>query len=65
MGHRKICATDVGDNGFCPQQYYSTEKKVQSSVQSEEVASHFDRNVYEVKQITFLMQYTKLEYMFN
>jgi len=31
----------------------STEKKAQSSVQSEEVASHFDRNVYEVKQITF------------
>jgi hypothetical protein len=31
----------------------STEKKVQSSVQSKEVASHFDINVYEVKQITF------------
>ena len=34
-------------------------------LQSEEPARHFNRNVYELKQITFLMQYTEIEYIFN
>jgi hypothetical protein len=45
-------------NGCSPDSY--REEDAQSSAQSKKVATHFNGN-----EITFLMQYTELEYIFN